>query len=103
GCVWEPGHEGTRSARGAGAPPGEKRWGQTRHSLGTTTVRPEESLPRERSECPGCRAPTIEPEHKAVSNWKSTSGSGSYLLTSRKLGRDFGVEGLQLSFLRGFT
>src|SRR5690606_7631838 len=42
--------------------------GKSPYSLRITTIRPEESLPHERSECPGCRAPTEEPEHTAVAN-----------------------------------
>src|SRR5690606_30528709 len=37
---------------------GRKEVGNSPYSLRITTIRPEESLPRERSECPGCRAPT---------------------------------------------
>src|SRR5690606_3371332 len=37
---------------------GRKAMGKSPYSLRITTIRPEESLPHERSECPGCRAAT---------------------------------------------
>src|SRR5690606_11992944 len=46
-----------RGALGA-RPSGRREVGNPPYSPRLTTIRPEESLPRERSECPGCRAPT---------------------------------------------